>query len=860
MSSKDIPPISFPRLERRDLIRFEQRLRSSLARFLPHEACSLYFPGDAAHREPEYIPEEERLLLPLHAPDRDCVRTGLAAPATPVTPAILSDTDASPSLLGIFVARGVPEAAYASLAGHLPEIAALVMENLLLYKAALCDPVTGLYTRRHFLSRVAVEVGAANDLLRLESPSPAKEVFDPDMPEPGSGHTCLGILVIRLHGLRQVVRKHGYTAADAILSLLGASLRDVCPEHGATARVSDYELAVLMPAATAKTCRRLAGGILQELAKVTLPHELTRSRISVTASVGYALYPQDITGGVFMKSSLEQGHVLLRKARLAAALAAERLLAGEDEPVLAFGRILAEGGRVTENLPLSRINISLGSAVNAREGQRFSVWSSEGGKTGVPNARHDSDRGAYKGEIVLLDVRENVSIAEIIHQADPSLPILPGDALTLLPGGVWGAARTAAPGKKPGVPDPATGLLRHGDFLAVWSAGREACDTFSLGLLRIAQSTGTGDGTGESPFSEAQGDENAPSFPDMPEHVRAEQIMAEAARIFKDSFGTDAPVGRYALTSLMAFHPGVSPDELAGKYEKLCASLSERFFPGRTGACVAAGIAGYPYLDFRKADVLENCRKALEYGILLPAPHVGKFDTLAITISADKRFSHGDALGAMAEYGQALLADATNALAWNSLGVVLARLGRHDEARNHFARAIELDPEAMALYNMGYSCQCLGERADARGFYERCLEKDPAHMYALVRLGQMAEAGGDLAAAQSLYARAGTAPEGRGVTRRYLAGLALREGKTEEAREHLHEALALDPNNAVALQMLAEIYLDGNEDAEVAESLARQSVVLRPDRKTGWLVLSRVLEKTGRGRDAREALLRAGAL
>ncbi len=336
--------------------------------------------------------------------------------------------------------------------------------------------------------------------------------------------------------------------------------------------------------------------------------------------------------------------------------------------------------------------------------------------------------------------------------------------------------------------------------------------------------------------------------------------MAETVRVFRDMFGQTPQAGRYGLTSFMAFHPGTAPETLLPLYEEFCGRLAERFFPGRDGACIAAGLAGYPYLDFRKADVLENCTKALEYGILLPPPHVGAFDTLAITISADKRFSGGDTLGAMTEYKQALLADSGNALAWNSLGVALARLGRHAEARNHFDRAIALEPGANALYNMGYTCQCLGENDDARDYYTRCLESAPEHLYALVRLGQLAETAEEHPAAREYYAKAGGVPGGAAVSRRYLAGLALREGNIEEAREHLHEALAHDPHNAAALQMLAELYLDKGEDADVAESLARQSVAIRPERKAGWLALARALERAGRTRDAREALIRAGEL
>ena len=824
MNTKDAFPDPIGRLERRDLIRLESRLRKTVEPFLPHTGCTLHFPNDADSRDPEYLPDEERLLLPLYEPR--------------------PEPGAAPRLLGVMVARGVSAASYETLSGHLPQIAAMAMENLLLYKAALSDAATGLFTRQHFLSRMTAAVRGAGESLRADAPSPAREVPDPDAMEGAGGPPCLAALVIRLHGLRQVVRKHGYTAADDILGLLGGALRELCPEQGATARVGDYELAVLMPAATATACKRFAGAVLEELGKVGLPHELTRSRISVNASIGYALYPMDITGNVFLKSAPEQARILLRKARLAAALAAERLLAGEDEPVLAFGRILSEGGRIAQTLPLSRAAVSLGSSVNAREGQRFSVWSGVEGKTGAADA---GEFRTYKGEIVLIDVRENSSVAEIIHQADPSMTIAEGDSLTLLPGGVWGASR--ASGTKEAAdsaPDPVTGLLRHGDFLAAWSEGRERCDTFSLSLLRLLPPAAEEAGPGVTS--------------DAVPTVHPEQLMAETVLLFRDIFGPDVPAGRYGLASFMAFHPDATPESLLPKYEELCSLLASRFFPGREGAFAAAGLAGYPYLDFRKADVLENCRKSLEYGILLPAPHVGVFDSLAMTISADKRFSHGDTLGAMTEYKQALLADDANALAWNSLGVTLARLGRHDEARGHFNRAIALVPDANALYNMGYTCQCLGEREDAKTFYAQCLEKDARHLYALIRLGQMAEAENDRTRARELYNTAGEVPGGRSVTRRYLAGLCLRESKTDEAREHLHEALALDPQNALALQMLAEIYLDGGEDAEVAESLARQSVVLRPERKSGWLALARALERTGRTRDAREARMRAGAL
>ena len=843
------------RLERRDLILFEHRLRNAIAAFLPFAAYSLYFPGDGQSREVEYIGREKRLLLPLHAPSAklfDRMEPGILLAEGDEDKPPVRKAPAQGELLGLFVARGVPVASYKALASQLPAIAAMVMDNLFLYKAALCDSVTGLFSREHFLDKLSHEVSGTSEALCSQigalSPHAAslRGAADFDL-APSAAHSCCGVLVIRLHGLRQIVRKHGYMAADRIMTLLGEALRDICPEQGLTARVSDYELAVLVPAATAKRCRRLGQSIVERVEGVAIPHELTRSRIRTGAAVGYAMYPQDVSGNIFLKSAEEQSRIMLRKARLAAALAAEKDIPGTGGPVLGFGRILAEGGRIMDVLPLSRVTVNVGSAVNAREGQRFSVW---------PQARSGGGGGAegggsdYKGEIVLLDVQENGATAEIIHQGDPAWGMEPGDMLLLLAEDVWGASRAVqgtpfASHDEDARRDPLTALLRHGDFLANWSVEREKREAFSLALVRLAPPLRDG-GNGGSETAMA---------------AKPEQLMGEAVRLCRDVFGSDLLGGRYGQTSMIFYHPGVLPETLQEHYGELAALLTAKLFPGAGPRAVAVGVAGYPCLNFRKADVFENCRKALEYGILLPAPHVGVFDSLAITISADKRFSHGDILGAMTEYKQAVLADEGNALAWNSLGVSLARLGRHDEARGYFDMAIERDPQdAMTLYNMGYSCQCLGESMDAAAYYTRCLEKDAGHVYALVRLGQLAENRANYDEARALYIKAGELPDGGALTKRYLAGLALRSGNADEAREYLHEALSLDPNNAVALQMLAGIYLDGGEDAAVAEALARQSVALRPGLKSGWLVLARALEGVGRMKDAREARVRAGEL
>ena len=107
--------------------------------------------------------------------------------------------------------------------------------------------------------------------------------------------------------------------------------------------------------------------------------------------------------------------------------------------------------------------------------------------------------------------------------------------------------------------------------------------------------------------------------------------------------------GQYGSNALIFYHPGAEAEALAPHWAALCTELEAR------GIAVAAGIAGHPFLQFRKTEAPECALKALEYAQLLPAPHVGVCNSLALNISADKRYSLGDVFGAIEEYKLALL-------------------------------------------------------------------------------------------------------------------------------------------------------------------------------------------------------------
>ncbi|MDR1685426.1 MAG: diguanylate cyclase [Desulfovibrio sp.] len=891
-------------LTRRDLMFFERRLRDTAAALFSFKSHSLHFPRTREECAPVWLEREKKLLLPL--------------------------PDAEGGCLGVFTAGGVNKSP-ARLLPLWPALSSLVRDNLLLYKRSITDPVTGLFTRHYLLRCLERELETLRDPARL---SPTADAADPqgeqirgakeeaerrDPPEaapdalPGArppadvragtrrddgapARFSTGILVVRLAALRDVVREYGYAFADDLMTALADCLTATCPEQALAARTGDSEFAVLLPAASPAACRGLSAALVRAMRLVALPHPKLREQIGIDLSIGYAVYPQDMAGDVFALPAAEQARIVLRKARLASALAGEHTSShpgrADPEGVTGFGRILAEGGRVLECLPMSAIIISLGANAHAAEGQRFSVWSARfpgGDAHGRPRSP------LYKGEAAIMEVYEDVSRAEVIHLGEPTWDIEPGDLLLLLPDEQGSRAGSGSRG-----PDPETGLLRHGEFLARWAEERDRASSFALTLLRLAPKNSAAahnspdDGAPDDPATETA----HAGFP----LIHPEACMAEAARICRERFGPEAVGGRYSLNSLIFYHPfrdgdrsarsgaaangtpprpsgtdaggaplphsgadrasltpETGPDTSAQSPEARLNALVARCAEAvteierRLNLDAAAGIAPHPYLEFRKADALENSRKALEYALLLPEPHVGLLDSQALNISADKRFIRGDTFGAVREYQAALLADENNGTAWNSLGVCLAGLSRHAEAETYFARALECKPsDAMVLYNLGYMHQSAGRADEARRCFQECLNADPGHLFALIRLGRLAESAGDAAGAGEFYSRAARLPGGESPTRRHFARLCIAEGKTDEAREHLHEALIYDPGDAAAMALLAGLFLDAGEDPEIALSLARSSVSLRPDLKSARAQLARALEAAGNGKETRK--------
>ncbi|WP_256128261.1 tetratricopeptide repeat-containing diguanylate cyclase [Desulfolutivibrio sulfoxidireducens] len=799
------------KLTPQDLITFEHFLKDALSAFLPFRSSSLYFPqslpGDTARsigadfNQAVHLPEEGRVLLPLAFEG---------------------------GLLGVFVAKGVRMAAPRTQLAALPAAAALCLEQIRLYKAAVADPVTGLSNLPRLLAAMEREIDLVQDRILPGSAS----YFDPNLT---GVRGCFGLILVDIDYFNWVNERYGFVFAESALDRVGAAISLECPQETLAARIHDDVFALFLPGATPAGTRETAEAVRMAVKRLRLEYGVTGETIALTASAGFANYPQDVRGGQFVAPVAEQARIMLKKARKALAAAKDL---GRDQ-TMPFGRVLAEGGLVLETLPLDRVTVSLGKSVDAEGGQRFLVWSPRYEKT-AEIKKSDDQRliGRYptmiKGEVALMDVREDMAFAEILHVSDPSWTIDPGDRLLLAP-------ETSAPdepcppggeAERPPRKEAISGLYGHRDFPRFLSAARENVARFCLALVLL-------------PDAPAEG----PSRPGR--HVESD--IREVTAIVKGLFGPGAEGGRFSTTKLAFYLPDREPDQVMGPLSNALLQARERL-----GIEAAAGVAGYPFLAFSKADAMENCRKALHHALLLPTPpRIAVFDSISLTISADRLFALGDIYAAMEEYKQALLADETNVLARNSLGICLAKLGSLAQAKAEFEKVIARDPKnAMALYNYGCLCRRLGENALARKAFKRCLGQNPGDVFSLLRLGRMAEETRRYADALTYYKRAEAVQNG--VSMRHMARLAIKRKRPEEAREYLHQALVHDPKDAFSLSLMARLYLDGGEDPAIAEVMARQSVALRPDRKEFWTILARALSALGKDEEAKAALTRAG--
>jgi tetratricopeptide (TPR) repeat protein len=166
----------------------------------------------------------------------------------------------------------------------------------------------------------------------------------------------------------------------------------------------------------------------------------------------------------------------------------------------------------------------------------------------------------------------------------------------------------------------------------------------------------------------------------------------------------------------------------------------------------------------------------------------------------------------------------------NNLGLAFSALGRTDEAIGEFKINLQTSPDSAALNNnLGLALLQSGRLEEAREHFERAVENDPGFADAQVNFGVTLLTTGKADEAATHFLRALESQPDSADTHAYL-GIALYYGRGEgqTALEHLHKALALNPNLLLALSNAAHILAasptESDRNGEEAVKLAGRAV------------------------------------
>ncbi len=254
------------------------------------------------------------------------------------------------------------------------------------------------------------------------------------------------------------------------------------------------------------------------------------------------------------------------------------------------------------------------------------------------------------------------------------------------------------------------------------------------------------------------------------------------------------------------------------------------------------GVGHLPLPPFHLSDLYRNAEKALIHSRYYEErPHLAFFDSISLTISGDRMFSLGNYFDALSEYQKALYLDAKNILALNSLGISYAKTGNLPRAKETFLEVLKIEPgNELARYNLGRILEQLGQEKEAELVFLQC--KTPLYRgFSLLRLGKKAEKQKDFKKARDYYLQAKELLPNYSQPHTLLASLYLKKEKVEKAKEELHQALLKNSLDALALNLLATIYLKNKENLSLAESLAQKSISLKPEIPEFWKTLKEIL-------------------
>ncbi|UCH19932.1 MAG: tetratricopeptide repeat protein [Deltaproteobacteria bacterium] len=271
----------------------------------------------------------------------------------------------------------------------------------------------------------------------------------------------------------------------------------------------------------------------------------------------------------------------------------------------------------------------------------------------------------------------------------------------------------------------------------------------------------------------------------------------------------------------------------AEKDAAFCRKLGQRLKQNLTKqrtATVSIGIAAYPTIHFKKDQIFENARKALDHAAFFGPDSLVVFDAVSLNISGDKLYDKGNIKDAANEFKTALLLDPSNVNIRNSLGVCYGVMDELDKALSEFKKAINLNPkEVMSVYNAGLVNMLKGEKNKALEYLLDAIRLDKESFEISFQTGRVYLDLKKPENAKNYLEKATRLRPDSGPAFTSLGECYAAMGLKDKAVAALKKAVKQNSDNAAALSALGWLFASLGENLEIATIFCQQSVDIAPD-------------------------------
>jgi len=191
--------------------------------------------------------------------------------------------------------------------------------------------------------------------------------------------------------------------------------------------------------------------------------------------------------------------------------------------------------------------------------------------------------------------------------------------------------------------------------------------------------------------------------------------------------------------------------------------------------------------------------KAYARGLAVEPDNVELLNSLGFAL-----FQQGNSEAAIVALEKAVAADPQHWKAHNNLALAAIDIGELEVAEAHYRESLAVNPQPAIYNDLGFVLERQGLSDEATRAYRKAIELDPGSATAhynlgssLARIGQLAESESHLRSALEISPSA-EAYTGLGI-------VLWQQERADEAVASLHAAIAVDPANTAARQVLAEV-------------------------------------------------------